>query len=85
MQKTTAIAHPNITFIKSYSSAGRGFGAPSVMNHIGRTKYDPGNNLLCEISENSKLIHTTICSNNKNDIEKQESKNENLPRKLFKF
>ena len=78
MQKLTSLAHPNIAFIKSYSSAGRGFGAPSVLNHIGLTKYDPGNNLHCEISENSKLIHNFICSNNKNDIEKEESKNENL-------
>ncbi|MGQ9628156.1 MAG: hypothetical protein ACUVV0_14790, partial [Anaerolineae bacterium] len=32
-------------FIKSFSSAGRGFGTPSVMEHVGIPKFDPKNPL----------------------------------------
>jgi hypothetical protein len=44
-------------FIKSYSSAGRGFGAPSVMNHVGIPKFDPKNKLHQKLSELSKTLH----------------------------
>ena len=44
-------------FIKSYSSAGRGFGAPSVMEHVGIPKYDPNNKLHQELSQLSKELH----------------------------
>ncbi|MBN2021047.1 MAG: N-6 DNA methylase [Sedimentisphaerales bacterium] len=44
-------------FIKSYSSAGRGFGAPSVMEHIGISKFDPKNRNHINLSELSKALH----------------------------
>lgn len=59
-------------FIKSYSSAGRGFGAPSVMNHVGIAKYDPSNRLHKRLSELSKILHKLKADNNLSDIEKYE-------------
>jgi methylase of polypeptide subunit release factors len=44
-------------FIKSYSSAGRGFGAPSVMEHIGIPKFDTKNKNHIKLSELSKALH----------------------------
>ena len=45
-------------FIKSFSSAGRGFGAPSVMNHVGILKFDPNNNIHKKLCDLSKQLHT---------------------------
>jgi hypothetical protein len=44
-------------FIKSYSSAGRGFGTPSVMNHIAIPKYDPNDPVHARLSSLSKKLH----------------------------
>jgi hypothetical protein len=44
-------------FIKSYSSAGRGFGAPSVMEHIGISKFDTKNKNHIKLSDLSKELH----------------------------
>jgi len=44
-------------FIKSYSSAGRGFGAPSVMENVGMPKFDPKNKTHKRLSELSKALH----------------------------
>jgi hypothetical protein len=44
-------------FVKSYSSAGRGFGAPSVANYIGIPKFDPKNALHKKLSECSQKLH----------------------------
>ena len=43
--------------VRSYSSAGRGFGAPSVVKHFGMPKYVKGNGSHQEISELSKKAH----------------------------
>jgi len=59
-------------FIKSYSSAGRGFGAPSVMQHIGVPKFDPNNKLHQELSELSKILHENKAEDRLHDIEKHE-------------
>jgi hypothetical protein len=40
--------------VRSYSSAGRGFGAPSVVKHFGMLKYVKGDESHQEISELSK-------------------------------
>ncbi|MCK4294450.1 MAG: N-6 DNA methylase [Planctomycetes bacterium] len=45
-------------FIKSYSSAGRGFGAPSVMEHLGIPKFKRGNETHKKLSELSRMLHT---------------------------
>ena len=44
-------------FIKSYSSAGRGFGAPSVMKHVGIPKFDPDNEVHADLAELSRQLH----------------------------
>lgn len=70
-------------FIKSYSSAGRGFGAPSVMNHVGISKYNPDNKLHERLSELSKALHKFKAENNLNDIEKYEKEVDEAVRELF--
>ena len=44
-------------FIRSYSAAGRGFGAPSVMSHLGLKKYDAGNQRHRQLVQISKTLH----------------------------
>jgi len=44
-------------FIKSYSSAGRGFGAPSVMENVGIPKFKKDNKKYKKLSELSMKLH----------------------------
>lgn len=44
-------------FVKSYSSAGRGFGAPSVMEHVGIPKFDTKNKTHTKLAQLSKELH----------------------------
>jgi methylase of polypeptide subunit release factors len=44
-------------FIKSFSSAGRGFGTPSVMTHVGIPKFDFKNPIHRKLAEKSKICH----------------------------
>ena len=44
-------------FIKTYSSAGRGFGAPSVMEHVGIPRFDTHNKLHRGLAELSQALH----------------------------
>lgn len=44
-------------FVRSYSSAGRGFGAPSIMSHIAIAKFDPQNRLHQKLSQLSQTLH----------------------------
>jgi len=44
-------------FIRSFSSAGRGFGAPSIINHIALPSYTPSNPLHETLSTLSKQAH----------------------------
>lgn len=44
-------------FVKSYSSAGRGFGAPSVMEHVGIPKFDAKNRTHAKLAQLSKELH----------------------------
>jgi len=44
-------------FIKTYSSAGRGFGAPSVMKHVGIPKFAPHNPVHAGLAELSRELH----------------------------
>jgi len=43
-------------FIKSFSSGGRGFGTPSVMEHVGIPKFDPKNQLHQKLAEIQKNV-----------------------------
>ena len=76
-------SNPVRDFIKSFSSAGRGFGTPSVMEHIGIPKFDPLNPLHQKLAEISKTCHQLKSEGNEKEIEKLEKKNDELVKKLF--
>ncbi|MEJ2325216.1 MAG: hypothetical protein P8Y77_10660 [Nitrospirota bacterium] len=76
-------SNPVREFVKSYSSAGRGFGAPSVMNHIGIPKFDEKNRLHQNLAELSKSLHNLKSRNNDPEIEKLEEEVDNAVIKLF--
>jgi len=70
-------------FIKSFSSAGRGFGTPSVMEHIGIPKFDSKNELHQKLAEVSKNCHQLKSEGKENEIGKLEGENDELVKKLF--
>jgi hypothetical protein len=70
-------------FIKSFSSAGRGFGTPSVMEHVGIPKFDPQNPLHQKLSEISKKCHQLKAEGKEKEIEKLEKENDRLVEQLF--
>jgi len=70
-------------FIKSFSSAGRGFGTPSVMEHVGIPKFDPQNPLHQKLAEISKRCHQLKAEGKEKEIEKLEKENDELVKKLF--
>ncbi len=71
-------------FIKSFSSAGRGFGSPSVMQHVGIPKFDPKNKLHERLSTLSKELHKLVASEgNEDEIRKLEKEVDEGVTKLF--
>jgi len=72
-------------FIKSYSSAGRGFGTPSVMEHVGIPKFDPKNPLHQKLAEISKQCHQLKLEGKEKEIKKLEKENDELIKKLFEI
>ncbi|MCS7306514.1 MAG: hypothetical protein NZ602_15565 [Thermoguttaceae bacterium] len=70
-------------FIKSFSSAGRGFGTPSVMEHVGIPKFNPKNPLHLKLAEISKKCHQLKAEGKEKEIEKLEKENDELVKKLF--
>lgn len=72
-------------FIKSFSSAGRGFGTPSVMEHVGIPKFDSKNPLHQKLAEISKKCHQLKAEGREKEIEKLEKENDGLVKKLFKI
>ncbi len=48
------------SFIKSFSSAGRGFGAPSVMNNLAIPDFDASNNIHKKLAELSEKAHGLV-------------------------
>lgn len=70
-------------FIKSYSSAGRGFGTPSVMNHVGIPKFDPKNKLHQKLAELSKTLHDLKSKNKLDEVPPLEREVDRLVYKLF--
>ncbi len=71
-------------FIKSFSSAGRGFGTPSVMQHVGIPKFDPKNTLHEKLSTLSKELHKLAASEgNEEEIKKLEKEVDETVTKLF--
>ncbi len=71
-------------FIKSFSSAGRGFGTPSVMEHIGIPKFEPKNEIHQKLAEISKKCHQLKLEGREKEIEKLEKENDELVKKLFR-
>lgn len=76
-------SNPVREFIKSFSSAGRGFGTPSVMEHVGIPKFDPGNKIHKKLSEISIKCHKLKLLNKEKEIEELEKENDILVKKLF--
>ncbi|MEO0022099.1 MAG: N-6 DNA methylase [candidate division WOR-3 bacterium] len=76
-------SNPVRDFIKSFSSAGRGFGTPSVMEHVGIPKFDPKNPLHQKLSEISKKCHQLKLEGKEKEIEKLEKENDRLVKRLF--
>jgi hypothetical protein len=70
-------------FIRSYSSAGRGFGAPSVMNHLGINRFDPHDSLHHELAKISKTLHGLKARNELGTIERNEKELDSLIYRLF--
>lgn len=70
-------------FIKSFSSAGRGFGTPSVMEHISIPKFDPKNTVHQKLSELSKKLHEHKRKDEDLEVEKLERKVDSVTRALF--
>jgi type I restriction-modification system DNA methylase subunit len=70
-------------FIKSFSSAGRGFGTPSVMEHVGIPKFDPENPLHQKLAEISKKCHQLKAEGKEKEIAKLERENDETVKQLF--
>ena len=78
-------SNPVRDFIKSFSSAGRGFGSPSIMENVGIQKFDPENKLHQQLAEISKECHELKLQGKDSEIQKFEKQNDELVSKLFKF
>ena len=70
-------------YIKSYSSAGRGYGTPSVMEHVGIPKFDPKNKTHRKLADISKKCHHLKIKGNDDEVAKLEKENDELVKKLF--
>jgi len=70
-------------FIKTYSSAGRGFGAPSVMNHVAIPKYNPKNEIHQKLARLSKTLHEYKQEGELHKMEKMEKEIDDLVCELF--
>ena len=76
-------SRPIREFVKSYSSACRGFGAPSVMNHIGIPKFDPQNELHQQLAQAFIKLQEFKVRNSLGKISELEGLNDELVKKLF--
>lgn len=72
-------------FIKSFSSAGRGFGTPSVMEHVGIPKFEPKDKLHQKLADISKQCHELKLKGQEQEIQNLEKENDELVKKLFKI
>lgn len=70
-------------FIKSFSSAGRGFGTASVMNHVGIPRYDYNNKHHQQIANLSKRLHDLKANNKIDQIGKLEEEVDQSVENLF--
>lgn len=70
-------------FIKSYSSAGRGFGTPSVMSYVGIPKYDPKDEIHTNLSRLSRSLHELKQKNQLDQVELLEKEVDDCVHELF--
>jgi hypothetical protein len=70
-------------FIKSFSSSGRGFGAPSVMNHVGIPKFDAKKELHQKLAKISKSLHELKARGHDEQISELEKENDKMVKELF--
>jgi SAM-dependent methyltransferase len=70
-------------YIKSYSSAGRGFGAPSVMEHVGMAKFDSKNAVHRRLSELSRELHQLRAKESEEEIARREGEVNEAVGELF--
>ncbi len=70
-------------FIKTYSSAGRGFGAPSVMQHVGIRKFDPTNPVHAGLADLSRQLHDLRAKDRLIEMPPLEKRVDALAEKLF--
>lgn len=76
-------SNPVREFIKSYSSAGRGFGTASVMNHVAIPLFDHTNKLHQQIATLSKELHDLKNNNELDQISQLEEDLDRIIEKLF--
>ncbi|MCX7997731.1 MAG: hypothetical protein N3A69_02105, partial [Leptospiraceae bacterium] len=70
-------------FIRSFSSAGRGFGSPSVIQHVRIPKFDPKNSLHLKLAQISKDCHKLKAESKEEEILKLEKGNDELVKNVF--
>ena len=70
-------------FIKSFSSAGRGFGAPSVLSHVSLSKFDDKNKIHVKLAELSIAAHNLTSVNDIKNAEKLEKEIDEIVYSLF--
>lgn len=70
-------------FVKSYSSAGRGFGAPSAMDHVAIPRFDRANPLHQELARLSKELHEAKKRQRAGDLKRLEERVDKIARQLF--
>jgi hypothetical protein len=72
-------------FVKSYSSAGRGFGAPSVMENVGIPKFKKENKTHKKLSELSKNLHSLKIENKEEKVAELEKNVDKCVCALFRL
>jgi hypothetical protein len=68
-------------YIRSFSSAGRGFGAPSVMNNLAIPKFSSNNKIHMKIVELSQRAHDLVTQGR--EIEKLQDELNEAVKKLW--
>lgn len=76
-------ATPVREFVKSYSAAGRGFGAPSVMEHIGIPKFDAKNRVHAKLAQLSRQLHDLKAQDARDKIPRLEKQVDDTVAQLF--
>ncbi len=74
---------PVRNFIRSYSSAGRGFGAPSVMSHVRIPKFDPRHPVHNKLAQLSEALHRLKADSTRDEIPPLEKEVDALVSDLF--